>query len=116
MPTRLNLAFFAPMQADKPYMAALCRRMPSLSLLASFGALAGILGILGPRIGTRPAALSSFGITPTNARFGGGPMDGRPPGRLRPAHRRCTDGLSRFMATRVGSRRSDSIKHSQAAR
>jgi hypothetical protein len=50
MPTRLTLASFARMQADKPYSAALCRRMPSLSLLASFGMLLGILGILGPRV------------------------------------------------------------------
>jgi hypothetical protein len=44
MPTRLTLASFARMQADKPYRAALCQRMPSLGLLASFGVLLGILG------------------------------------------------------------------------
>ena len=44
MPTRLTLASFARMQADKPYRAALCRRMPSPCLLASFGELVGILG------------------------------------------------------------------------
>ena len=43
MPTRLTLAFFAWMQADKPYRAALSRRMPKLILLAFFGKHVGIL-------------------------------------------------------------------------
>ena len=44
MPTSLSLASFAPMQADKPYTAALCRRMPRFILLAFFGARLGIFG------------------------------------------------------------------------
>jgi hypothetical protein len=43
MPTRLTLAFFARMQADKPYRAALSRRMPTNLDLAFFGKYVGIL-------------------------------------------------------------------------
>jgi hypothetical protein len=56
MPTQINLASFAPMQADKPYRAALCQRMPTSTLLAFFGARRGILSGLRPA-GARPIGL-----------------------------------------------------------
>jgi len=43
MPTLCNLAAFAPMQADKPYTAALYRRLPTYRKVAAFGACPGIL-------------------------------------------------------------------------